>query len=185
VTWTGFEQLLPGRVRQNGYVVNDLYRAIDSWLTLGIGPWFVLPATKQEGVVFRGKPSEPVLTIAFANSGDLQIELIQQADDAPSIYREFLDSGREGFHHLAWWAEDFGATMKLATEAGWTAIQNGDAGGVAHFCYFDLGGPMSTVIEVMELNDATRGTMDSVRAAAEDWDGTNPIRYFGEASGQQ
>jgi len=30
------------------------------------------------------------------NSGDLQIELIQQRNDAPSMYKEFLDSGRRG-----------------------------------------------------------------------------------------
>ena len=62
-----------------------------------------LPRLTETGSVYRGEPTEPVVSIAFANSGDLQVELIEQEDDAPSIYREFLDAGREGFHHLAWW----------------------------------------------------------------------------------
>ena len=53
MTVSEFHRILPGRVRQNGYVVNDLEHAIDSWLSLGVGPWFVLPATKQQGAVFR------------------------------------------------------------------------------------------------------------------------------------
>ena len=66
----------------------------------------VLPHLKQSGSVYRGRPTEPVASIAFANSGELQIELIEQEDDSPSIYREFLDAGHDGFHHLAWWVED-------------------------------------------------------------------------------
>ena len=35
-------RVLPGPVRQIGYVVTDLDRAIDGWLELGVGPWFVM-----------------------------------------------------------------------------------------------------------------------------------------------
>ena len=41
------------------------------------------------------------MSIALANSGDLQIELIQQVNDAPSMYKEFLDAGHEGLQHVA------------------------------------------------------------------------------------
>ena len=34
--------VLPGPMRQIGYVVTDLDRAIDGWLELGVGPWFVM-----------------------------------------------------------------------------------------------------------------------------------------------
>src|SRR3954464_3653585 len=34
--------VLPGPVRQVGYVVDDLDRAIAGWLELGVGPWFVM-----------------------------------------------------------------------------------------------------------------------------------------------
>ena len=168
--------VLPGPIRQNGYVVADLDRAIDAWLDVGVGPWLLLPHLAQEGSVYRGRPTEPVVSIAFANSGDLQVELISQEDDSPSIYREFLDSGREGFHHLAWWAEDFGSVAAAAEEAGWPTVHAGNAGGMAQFAYYDPGGVTSTVVEVMELTDATRWLVATVSNAAAGWDGSDPIR---------
>ena len=89
--------------------------------------------------MYRGQATEPVVSFAFANSGELQVELIEQEDDSPSIYREFLDAGREGFHHLAWWAEDFDAVARAAEDAGWPAGQHGNTGGMAQFAYYDAG----------------------------------------------
>jgi hypothetical protein len=168
--------ILPGVIRQNGYVVRDLRSAVDAWLAVGVGPWLLLPHLTQTGSIYRGQPTEPVVSIAFANSGDLQVELIEQEDDSPSIYKEFLDGGRDGFHHLAWWTEDFAAATGAAAEAGWSNVHSGDTGGMAQFAYFDEGGATSTVIEVMELTDATRWMATTVRAAADSWDGTNPVR---------
>ncbi|MGP0029051.1 MAG: VOC family protein [Acidimicrobiales bacterium] len=168
--------VLPGPVRQTGYVVRDLDRAIGSWLEVGVGPWLLLPHLAQRGSVYRGRPTEPTASFAFANSGDLQIELIEQEDDSPSAYREFLDAGREGFHHLAWWVEDFAAVSHAADDAAWPIVHAGNTGGMAQFAYYDLGGAPSTVIEVMELTDATRWLMTTVSEAAIDWDGSDPVR---------
>jgi hypothetical protein len=168
--------ILPGSIRQNGYVVRDLGRAIDAWLEAGVGPWLLLPHLEQKGSVYRGRPTEPVVSIAFANSGDLQVELIEQEDDSPSIYREFLDAGREGFHHLAWWAENFEGVARAAAGAGWSVVHAGDTGGMAQFAYYDAGGATSTVVEVMELTDATRWLVATVQEAAAGWDGSDPVR---------
>jgi catechol 2,3-dioxygenase-like lactoylglutathione lyase family enzyme len=168
--------VLPGPIRQNGYVVRDLDKAIGAWLEVGVGPWLVLPHLRQIGSHYRGTPTEPVVSIAFANSGDLQVELIEQEDDAPSVYREFLDAGREGFHHLAWWVEDFDAVTRQAQDATWPLVHSGDTGGMARFAYYDPGGVTSTVVEVMELTDATRWMVATVRDASLGWDGLDPVR---------
>ena len=116
-----------------------------------------------------------MLSIAFSNTGSLQIELIQQLNDAPSAYREFLAAGFEGFHHLAWWAEDFDGAMARTQAAGWSVVQEG--GGSVKFAYFEAGGVTSTNIELSELNDGTRAFNDFMAATAADWDGiTDPIR---------
>ena len=53
---------------------------------------------------YRGEPSPLEVSIALANSGALQIELIQQRNDAPSMYRDFLSrESRGGLHHVAYW----------------------------------------------------------------------------------
>jgi hypothetical protein len=173
---TDLTSILPGPIRQNGYVVHDLDAAIAQWLALGIGPWITLGPMEQ-GMVFRGEPTTCTITLAFANSGDLQIELIHQTGDAPTAYLEFLASGREGFHHLAWWAEDFDAVEAAVAEAGWEVVFSGDGGGTTRFLYCDAPDVAATCLEVMELNDMTRGLMDHVRQAADTWDGTtDPIR---------
>ena len=128
---------------------------------------------------YRGQDTAPRLTLAFANSGDLQIELIAQDNDAPTPYKEFLDGGREGFHHLAWWAEDYAGVEAAARGAGWDLVMTGGAGGGTHFFYAELTPVTSTVIEVMELNEQTRGLNDHVRRASVDWDGSDPVRPLG------
>jgi catechol 2,3-dioxygenase-like lactoylglutathione lyase family enzyme len=132
---------------------------------------------RQLGCRYRGEPCAPTLSIGFANSGPMQIELIQQVDDGPSIYREFLDAGGDGYHQLAWWAEDFDGMLARADAAGWPLVFSGDAGGAARFAYFELDPTISTIIEVTELNDVTRGLADLLEGATAAWDGTTePVR---------
>jgi hypothetical protein len=83
-----------GAVRQNGYVVRDIHAAMKHWIeVMGVGPWYYMDRVKTDWFRHRGENSAVEMSIALANSGDLQIELIQQRNDAPSLYREFLDSG--------------------------------------------------------------------------------------------
>ncbi len=170
-----FAELLPGAIRQNGYVVRDLDRGIEAMLAMGVGPWFVFGPMTQD-IVHRDAPSTIDIRIAFANSGDLQMELIEQRNDAPSLYTEFYAAGREGFHHLAWWADDYAAFDAAARASGFPIVTTGNAGGVTRYCYAELDGVASTAVEVMELNDATRWMASTVRDAAVDWDGRDPIR---------
>ena len=48
------QAVLPGPIRQNGYVVRDLGRAIDAWLDVGVGPWLLLPHLTQIGLGLPG-----------------------------------------------------------------------------------------------------------------------------------
>jgi hypothetical protein len=73
---------LPGPIRQIGYVVTDLDKALAGWVELGVGPWFVMRGLPQH-VTYRGEPCEITLSLALANSGDMQFEVIQQQDDTP------------------------------------------------------------------------------------------------------
>ena len=167
--------ILPGAVRQNGYVVRDLDHAIEQWMDAGIGPWFTLRDTEQSATYFRGERSDPLLSIAWSNSGDLQIELIQPHGDRPSVYQEFLDAGHEGIHHVAFWAADYDDVMARAAEAEWAVVQSGDSGGTVRFAYLDIG-VGGTIVEITELNEMTRSMNDRIRDAAANWDGTDPVR---------
>jgi hypothetical protein len=163
-----------GPIRQCAYLVRDLEAAVDWWAGVGVGPFLTMTAARMQGYRLRGEPVEPVLTLAFANSAELQIELVATHDDIPSVFREALVAGHEGAHHLAWWVDDWAEWEDRAAGAGWTPVTDGDGGGMAHFAYYDLGGPL--LAEVMELNDSTRWLADTVRTAHDTWDGTEPLR---------
>jgi len=172
------DKVLPGVVRQVGYVVRDIDAAIASWLELGVGPWFVIRDQVQSGT-YRGEPCTVTLSIAFSNTGEMQLELIQQQDDAPSVYREFLDSGREGYNQLAWWTPDFDATMQAIAERGWPVVWAGGEDTSTRYAYVEQPDGPAAIVEIMELNDLTRGLDGLLRGAATDWDGTDPIRSLG------
>jgi Glyoxalase/Bleomycin resistance protein/Dioxygenase superfamily len=169
---------LPGPVRQVGYVVRDLDAAIASWLALGVGPWFVMRDLTQTST-YRGSPCTVPFSLAFSNSGDMQLELIHQEDDTPSIYTEYLDSGQTGAHQLAWWTPDFEATIAEIEAAGYPLVWSGGDADSVRYAYFEPGPGPAAIIEIMELNESTIGMGELVRAAAADWDGSDPIRTLG------
>ena len=167
-----------GAVRQNGYVVRDLRAALDHWITvLGVGPWFYIERVKTDYFRHRGQDSAVEMSIALANSGDLQIELIQQRNDAPSLYKEFLDSGREGLQHLAYWTQDYQAVYDRALSLGYKVGHEGQVGGAqGRFAYFDTEAHPGTVVEISDISGNKGRFFDHIRRTAQDWDGTDPIR---------
>lgn len=169
--------VLPGEIRQLGYVVADLDAAMSGWLQMGVGPWFVIRDLTQR-VTYRGEPCQVRLSLALSNSGDLQIELIQQLDDTPSIFAEFLAATGGGFHQLAYWTKDFDAAMATLAEAGWPRVWSGGEGEGVRFAYFEPPAGAS-IVEIMELTEASAGMGAYVRAQAIDWDGSEPIRELG------
>lgn len=75
-----------GAVRQNGYVVRDIEAAMKHGIkAMGVGPWYYMDRVKIDWFRHRGRDSTVEMSIALANSGDLQIELIQQRNDASSL----------------------------------------------------------------------------------------------------
>jgi catechol 2,3-dioxygenase-like lactoylglutathione lyase family enzyme len=166
---------LPGRIRQIGYVVDDLDDALASWVALGVAPWFVLRRIVQKAD-HRGEPREVTISIALANSGELQLELIQQHGETPSVYTEFLADHGPGFHQLAYWPADFDVALRSVKDAGWPVVwSSADDGGV-RYAYVEPPSGVATVVEIMELNEVTEGLAKFVREAADDWDGSQPIR---------
>jgi len=165
-----------GGITQNGYVVRDIEAAMRHWIGLGIGPWYYAARAPIERFSFRGRPSDVDVSIALANSGSLQIELIQQRNEAPSMYREFLDAGHEGLQHVAYWTDQFDRALATAEELGWELAQSGEVGRQGRFAYFDTQRHPGTVIELSETSGPKGRMFQRIREAAEHWDGSDPIR---------
>src|SRR5271166_2461752 len=129
----------PGPVRQIGYVVEDFDRWVTSWLAAGVGPFYVMRGLTQRAL-YRGRPCQVTLSLGLANTGDMQVEVIQQEDSAPSVYSEFLASGREGFHQLAWWVNDFDSAVRSAEAAGWPVVWSGGQAEGVRYAYVEPSG---------------------------------------------
>jgi hypothetical protein len=167
-----------GAVTQNGYVVRDVRAAMDHWINvLGVGPWFYVDRVKTDYFRHRGVNSPLEMSVALANSGDLQIELIQQRNDAPSMYKEFLDSGCEGLQHVAYWTKDFQSLYDQALSLGYEVGQEGQIGGpLGRFAYFDTELHPGTVVEISDISGHKGKFFEHIRRLSADWDGTDPIR---------
>jgi hypothetical protein len=170
-----------GKVRQDGYVVEDIEAAMKHWTeVLGVGPFFYFEEVPVANFQYRGQPSDPQLSIALANSGDLQIELIQQRNDAPSLYRDFRAAGHEGLQHLAYWTETFSADLERALELGFQVGHSGEIGGSdGRFVYFATEGHPGTVIELSEVSGPKGAFFRYIAEAARSWDGSGAIRRMG------
>ena len=168
-----------GAIRQNGYVVRDIEAAMRHWSTvLGVGPWFFAPHAPIEDFTYRGRPSNVDVAIALANSGPLQIELIQQHNDAPSLYRDFLAAGQEGLQHIAYWTASFAADRQRAVGLGLRVGHEGVTGRYGPFVYFETAGHHGTVLELSDIGGLKQKLFDQIAAAAADWDGRDPVRDF-------
>ncbi len=170
-----------GEIRQNGYVVRDIEAALRHWTeTLGVGPFYYFERAPITEFHYRGEPSDLAVSIALANSGPLQVELIQQRNDAPSMYRDFLAAGHEGLQHVAYWTRDFDTDLDRILDLGVEIGHRGQSGGPdGRFVYFETQGHPGTVVELSEISGAKGRFFETIAEQARNWDGRDPIRPAG------
>ncbi len=120
------------------------------------------------------------MSLALANWGDLQIEVIQQDDDHPTAWRDFLASGREGFQHVSSWLTraEYDAIMARAQTAGPPVMHEGVVPRIGErFAYLATdNGPGGFLFEPADVMDTCDPMMQMIANAAKDWDGRDPIR---------
>ena len=172
-----------GEIRQLGYVVPDIEAAMKYWSgTLGVGPWYYNPKVPIVNYVYRGERYEPHNSVALANSGPMQVELIQTRNDVPSMYRDFVRAGNSGLQHVAYWTNDYDADLARCLELGFKPVMQGEVGTRGRFIYFDTEYHPGTVIEVSEVAGPKGKMFDLIREASYGWDGSEPVRPFPDLS---
>ena len=165
-----------GRIMQNGYVVRDWREAAMHWAEkLGVGPFFVLEHVEFAECRFMGKPVEIDMSVAIAYSGDYQIELVQQHNDSPSIYTEFLKHNEPGLQHVGTLVDDLDVALD-DNGLRERIVQDGVTAAGQRFAYVDTVLHNGTMLELIEADDAMRSTFAYMQKTASEWDGTKPIR---------
>ncbi len=165
---------------QNAFVPKDFDAALRWWIdVMGVGPFFHIPSVALEEVRYKGQASDIQFEMAIGYWGDVQIELIRQLNDAPSIYKAWLDQGLEGLHHTLTLVDDMDNARALVAAAGGEVLQEAKVPGGGEVIYVDLGGGTGTMLELLRPSAGGREFFAMMRAAAKDWDGSDPIRRLG------
>jgi hypothetical protein len=170
-------------VMQMGYVTKNLDDGIDYWINVvGAGPFYIADfATTDQ--VYRGAPTNVHVTVAMGYSGDLQIELVQQNNDAPSVYTEILSSGRKIprgglFHHVMVKHDDYDTTYHDYLAAGASRSFDAVVPGVGRYCYLDARNMMDCFVELLEVSPPFDAACRQMREAHRNWDGQTPRRSY-------
>jgi len=171
---------LPARNRnfmQLCWVVPDIQAAIATWTrTAGVGPFFVFDKVTYDEPRYRGKPTEFCdITAAIAQAGDVQIELVCQNDERPSMFREVVPAGRTGFHHMALYCKDYEAEMAAYRNAGAEVVFTGLMMGY-RVGWLDTTPTLGYMTEIITANEIADGVFARIREAGQNWDGREPVR---------
>jgi len=119
--------------------------------------------------------------LAFGFMGDVQIELIEQRNDAPSPYTEFLAEGREGLQHLGFWVYDHAEAAARVEAAGYERVYEiGLAGQDEPIIYYSSPKFYGPMLEIVPAK--WRRSREAVRAACDEWTGGEPIIRYGTYS---
>ena len=166
-----------GPVMQIAFVPSDFDAAIQHWTQMmGVGPFFLIENIALENMRYLGEPSDCVFTIALAYWGDMQIELIRQENDAPSIYRG-CEGG--GLHHTCVLTEDIEAARSIADAAGASILVEAKVGEDGAVLYVDTGGGPGTIVEILQPASGSDALFAMIKDASVGWDGRNPVRKLG------
>jgi methylmalonyl-CoA/ethylmalonyl-CoA epimerase len=135
-------------VHQIGLVVRDLEKTAAFYhATFGLGPFSIVPEMRFDGVILRGRPTDSKVKLGFADSGHVQIELIQPLE-GENIYTEFLQAGNEGLHHLGFEVDNFEGMLAKFRRRGIEPLFWKNFGSMA-FAYMDTGKIGGVMVELL------------------------------------
>lgn len=172
---------LLGEMRQLGYVVRDLDAAIRFWTeTLKVGPFVVIEeAIGDRDYIHRGTKSDVKTSLGFAYCGEMQLELVQQVNSAPSPYMEFLEQGREGLHHVAFYPGHYekcrAELVRMGLEeVAWVQTRDGQKNN----SFFEGPPSLGYMLELTAVTAERIQYYSGFKQLAAGWDGTRPIRRY-------
>ena len=176
-------RLSTNQIFQSAWVVADFEAAAEQWASLyGVGPFYVMDFESGPELRYRGQPGVLQMQVAWAQAGDVQVELINPVSTEPNVYRDLVPAGETRFHHVCYWSRDYDQDLAAMNAAGFvTAMASGPAN--ARFAYFDTSAVNGHMIEILEVDPGIQGLFAKVSYAAREWDGSRLLRPFAELFG--
>ena len=136
------------KVDQLGFVFKDIEKQAKIMESLYGVPEFAIMENNNLLVKYRGKETTVSLKIAISRLFNTQIELIQLIK-GECIYKEFLDSGREGLQHISFFIEDLQSYIDEFQKQGIDIIHSGQIG-KQRYAYMDTEKSFGILLEFQE-----------------------------------
>ena len=172
-------------IRQIAYVTSPgtFDATIDFWLrTVGVGPFYVADF-RLGNQVFRGEATDCTCRVGLSFQGDLQVEIIEPTNDAPSPYLDVLDRATVVpsaglFHHFLVDTADYEGTCRRLLDGGALQGMRATLSDGRRMTYIDAIATIGSYVEVIEGGSASAAVWARMREECAEWDGADPIRSY-------
>ena len=124
-------------VKKQAKLMEDLY---------GIPKFAQMEDITHEDATYHGKEVAIVVDYAFSRLLNVQIEL-QQWKSGDSLFKDFIDQGKEGLHSIGVYVEDLEAYIDQFKKRGIEVLQTGRVG-KQKFAYLDTEKTFGVLLEV-------------------------------------
>lgn len=164
-----------GPIMQMAYVVPNLDAAIAHWTTrMGVGPFAIQRAIEYDVASLDGQDTDLVIDAAFAFWGDMNIELIEQKNDAPSVFKEFVERYGHGLQHVAVMSHDINTDTQRLADRGIAMRSRLLARSGVETRYFATEFHPGTLLELIHGTPEVEAAFAGLKQAAIHWDGATP-----------
>ena len=137
------------KVDQLGYVFKDIEKQAKIMEDLFGLDKLIFGKESTNVFNYRGSNSTIKTRMAFGRISNTQIELIQWIE-GDCIYKEFLEQGKEGLHHIAVYVDDIQACINHFKQRGIELLQSGEI--LRHnFAYMDTLDTFGIYLEFLEM----------------------------------
>ncbi len=170
------------RGAQWGFVVDDIEAAMQHWITVfGVGPFLHIRKIRrhEHDAIYRGEATDVRITVAFSYFGETQLEIIQQLNDSPSPYRDFLAEGRSGIQHIGFWSEKYDEAYQSLISDGFKPEYRARMQGVPReTVYFKDPGCVGAMVELSLATPRKSQLFGAMADIVKRWDGSRAIRRY-------
>ena len=137
------------KIEQLSYVYKDVKKQAKIMEEIyGIPTFAQMENITHQDATFRGKEVTITLDYAFSRLLNVQIEL-QQWKSGDSLFKEFIDEGKEGLHSIGIYVEDLQAFIDEFKKRGIEVLQTGKIG-KQWFAYFDTEKTFGVLLEAQQ-----------------------------------
>ena len=165
-----------GQIMQMAFVVDDFDKAIEFWTKkMNVGPFLKIENVEFKELYYKEKATNLDFSGALSYTGNMQIELIKQYCDTPSIYTEYVNNEKGPLHHVCALTTDIKNDITVMESEGYKIIQGGKMQDDGQFVYLHSEDKKEPILELLEFSENWLSFFSSIENASKNWDRSTAI----------